>query len=540
MGRRGLDVLALTSAQWDISDPAAAEGIVGPGDVVVNCAAYTAVDAAESDAERAHAVNAVGPGNVARACAEAGARMIHVSTDYVFNGVFDGAPRPYDIDDATGPLSVYGKTKLAGEQAVHEALPKAHVVRTAWVYTGVGSDFVGVMRRLAGGDGPVAWWSTRSARRRTSRIWSRCCWKSPTGTPRRRCCTSPMTAQPAGSSRRGRCSRASGPTPNGCNRWPPRTPRPAPRPPYSALSGRATAAAGLAPLRPWRDALAAALLAANCAPATLDAVSDELFVVTVTYSPGPHLGRFLATLSHATDRPVTVIMADNGSTDGAPEEAVERYPNARLLRTGGNLGYGTAVNRAVAEISKVPECSDFFIVANPDVQWGPGSIDVLLEAAERWPRAASLGPLIRDPDGSVYPSARHLPSLIRGGMHAVVGPLWKSNPWTAAYRQDRLEPSERPVGWLSGSCLLLRGAAFDEVGGFDERYFMYMEDVDLGDRLGEAGWQNVYVPSAEMLHDKGHATGRDPARNLAAHHRSTYTFLADRHDSGGRRLCGGR
>ena len=103
-------------------------------------------------------------------------------------------------------------------------------------------------------------------------------------------------------------------------------------------------------------------------------------------------------------------------------------------------------------------------------------------------------------------------------MHAVIGPVWRSNPWTAAYRQDRLEPSERPVGWLSGSCLLLRGAAFDEVGGFDERYFMYMEDVDLGDRLGKAGWQNVYVPAAEVLHDKGHSTGRDPARNLAAHH----------------------
>jgi N-acetylglucosaminyl-diphospho-decaprenol L-rhamnosyltransferase len=249
-------------------------------------------------------------------------------------------------------------------------------------------------------------------------------------------------------------------------------------------------------------------------------------VVTVTYSPGPHLDRFLATLCHATERPVNVILADNGSTDGSPEMAVERYPNVRLLRTGGNLGYGTAVNRGVAEIT--PE-SEFVVVANPDVQWGPGSIDVLLEAAERWPRAASLGPLIHDPDGTVYPSARHVPSLIRGGMHAVIGPFWKSNPWTAEYRQERTEPSERPVGWLSGSCLLLRRSAFDEVSGFDERYFMYMEDVDLGDRLGKAGWQNVYVPSAEILHDKGHSTGRDPARNLAAHHRSTYTFLADRH-----------
>ncbi|MFB1295231.1 glycosyltransferase family 2 protein [Mycobacterium sp. pW049] len=257
-------------------------------------------------------------------------------------------------------------------------------------------------------------------------------------------------------------------------------------------------------------------------------MSDELFVVTVTYSPGAHLDRFLATLAHATDRPVTVIMADNGSTDGAPEEAVERYSNARLFRTGGNLGYGTAVNRAVAEYG-LTSCSDFFIVANPDVQWGPHSIDQLLEAAARWPRAGSLGPLIRDPDGTVYPSARHLPSIVRGGMHAVVGPVWKSNPWTAAYRQERTDPSERAVGWLSGSCLLLRGSAYAAITGFDERYFMYMEDVDLGDRLTKAGWQNVYVPSAEVLHAKGHATGRDPARNLAAHHVSTYTFLADRY-----------
>ncbi len=258
-------------------------------------------------------------------------------------------------------------------------------------------------------------------------------------------------------------------------------------------------------------------------------MSDELIVVTVTYSPGPHLDRFLASLSHATDRPVTVVMADNGSTDGAPEEALARYPNTRLLRTGGNLGYGSAVNRAVSEYPKDKNDNDFFVVANPDVQWGPRSIDIMLEAAARWPRAGSLGPLIRDPDGSVYPSARHQPSLVRGGMHAVVGPFWKSNPWTAEYRQERQEPSERAVGWLSGSCLLLRRSAFEEIAGFDERYFMYMEDVDLGDRLSRAGWQNVYVPSAEVLHDKGHATGKDPARNLAAHHRSTYTFLADRY-----------
>lgn len=257
-------------------------------------------------------------------------------------------------------------------------------------------------------------------------------------------------------------------------------------------------------------------------------MNDEpaLTVVTVSYSSGTHLDRFLSSLTVATDSALQVIIADNGSVDGAPEEAVQRYPGTRLLHTGGNLGYGTAVNRAVAT---VPADQEYVLVANPDVVWSPGSIDALLEAAGRWPQAGAVGPLIRDPDGAVYPSARHLPSLVRGGMHAVVGFVWKNNPWTRSYRQEHIEPSERPVGWLSGSCLLLRRRAFDAIGGFDERYFMYMEDVDLGDRLGRAGWLNVYVPGSEILHDKGHSTGRNPSRNLRAHHDSTYIYLSDRH-----------
>ena len=378
---------------------------------MVNCAAFTAVDAAESEPGRAHAVNAAGPGAIARACATAGARMIHISTDYVFDGIFDGAPKPYDVDDPTGPLSVYGKTKLAGEQAVHEALPDAHVVRTAWVYTGVGSDFVGVMRRLAAGDDPVnvvvdqIGSPTYSAdlvsalleiadhpqappllhianggsasRYEQARAGVR-------GRGRR-------SQQGATCGHRGRAEARGSPAVFGAVR--PRCRRG--RPDTAAAVGRRIGR-GIGPID---------------RPATLDAVSDELFVVTVTYSPGPHLGRFLATLSHATERPVTVIMADNGSTDGSPEEALERFPNTRLLRTGGNLGYGSAVNRAVAELRRDSCDLDLFVVANPDVQWGPGSIDALLEAAERWPKAASLGPLIRDPDGSVYPvgapSAEH-------------------------------------------------------------------------------------------------------------------------------------
>jgi N-acetylglucosaminyl-diphospho-decaprenol L-rhamnosyltransferase len=252
---------------------------------------------------------------------------------------------------------------------------------------------------------------------------------------------------------------------------------------------------------------------------------DRLAVVTVTYSPGETLTGFLDSLAKATSRPVRVIMADNGSTDGAPERAAER-DGVELLRTGGNLGYGTAANRGVAAL---PREYGWVVVANPDVEWSPGSLDTLLAAARRWPAGGAFGPLIREPNGSVYPSARLLPSLGRGIGHAVLGRVWPGNPWTRSYRQSDTAVTERPAGWLSGSCLLVRRAAYEVVRGFDERYFMYFEDVDLGDRLAQAGWQNIYVPEVEVTHIGGHSTAKSSARMLAAHHHSAYRYLADRH-----------
>ncbi|HEX7661628.1 MAG TPA: glycosyltransferase family 2 protein [Pseudonocardiaceae bacterium] len=249
-------------------------------------------------------------------------------------------------------------------------------------------------------------------------------------------------------------------------------------------------------------------------------------MVTVTYSPGETLDVFLDSLKAATARPVRVILADNGSTDGAPERAAEQRPDVTLLRTGGNLGYGAGANRGVAEL---PRDVGWVVVANPDLEWGAGSLDTLLAAAERWPRGGAFGPLIREPSGAVYPSARLLPSLGRGIGHAVLGRLWPDNPWSRAYRQSDTAVAERAAGWLSGSCLLLRREAFDSVSGFDPRYFMYFEDVDLGDRLGQAGWLNVYVPSAEVVHIGGHSTSRVSAKMLAVHHGSAYQYLADRH-----------
>ncbi|MEU4801888.1 glycosyltransferase family 2 protein [Actinosynnema sp. NPDC023587] len=253
---------------------------------------------------------------------------------------------------------------------------------------------------------------------------------------------------------------------------------------------------------------------------------DGLAVVTVTYSPGETLDGFLTTLAGATTRPVTVVLADNGSTDGVPERAAAEHDHVTFLPTGGNLGYGGGANRGVAAL---PDDVGWVVVANPDLSWGPGSLDVLLEAAGRWPRGGAFGPLIREPNGAVYPSARQLPALGRGLGHAVFAKVWPANPWTTGYRQEKASIRERTAGWLSGSCLLLRREAFDSVDGFDPRYFMYFEDVDLGDRIGRAGWLNVYVPQAEVTHIGGHSTARASSRMLAAHHSSAYRYLADRH-----------
>ncbi|MGV0850925.1 dTDP-4-dehydrorhamnose reductase [Mycolicibacterium phlei] len=255
---QGREVAAFASAQWDITDPQTAADVIRAGDVVINCAAFTRVDAAETEPERAHAVNADGPGHLARACAAVGAGLIHISTDYVFGGT---QRRPYEIDDDTGPVNVYGRTKLAGERAVLDALPTAHVVRTSWVWEGAdGADFAAAMRRAAAGDGTVEVVADQIG--------------SPTYvgdlvSALLQVADGGIDAPVLHAANDGQASRyeqaravfeAVGADPErvrpvGTDRHP----RPAPRPAYSALSIRCSVAAGLTPLRPWRDALRDAL-----------------------------------------------------------------------------------------------------------------------------------------------------------------------------------------------------------------------------------------------------------------------------------------
>lgn len=250
--------IGVTSAELDITDASAVADAVEPGMVVINCAAYTAVDAAESDEAAAWKVNADGPEDLAIACARVGARLVHVSTDYVFDGT---ATSPYLPQSPTAPRSAYGRTKLAGEEAVLRVLPSATVVRTAWVYTGIGSDFVSTMLRLERERDTVSVVNDQIGSPTYSRDLA---------SGLLELAASPSSGQPilhltnTGTASWFELARAvfagAGADPErvlACSSA--EFVRPAPRPSYSVLSADAWTAAGLTPLRPWRAALTDAL-----------------------------------------------------------------------------------------------------------------------------------------------------------------------------------------------------------------------------------------------------------------------------------------
>jgi dTDP-4-dehydrorhamnose reductase len=156
-GQLGWELQRSAPAQWTVRACSRAELDITDADAIarafeawrpellINAAAYTAVDRAEDEPEAAQRINAEGPAQLARACAAAGVHLLHVSTDFVFDGK---ASRPYRPEDATAPLGVYGRSKCEGERAVCECLPGALLLRTGWVYSAHGSNFVRTMLRL--------------------------------------------------------------------------------------------------------------------------------------------------------------------------------------------------------------------------------------------------------------------------------------------------------------------------------------------------------------------------------------------------------
>lgn len=251
-------------------------------------------------------------------------------------------------------------------------------------------------------------------------------------------------------------------------------------------------------------------------------------VVTVSYGSAQVLETFLESMPAATRGPVVVIVVDNKPTAAANVEALTRSHDAQYLPLPENRGYGGAINAAVRTL---PPSIAWVLVSNPDLVLGAGSIDALVAAGDADSNVASVGPAIVT-DGEIYPSARTIPSLRNGVGHALFANMWQGNPWTQAYRQNsHHDQLPRDAGWLSGACVLVRRSLFDQVGGFDEGFFMYFEDVDLGYRFGKLGFRNVYEPAALVEHSGAHSTDTDAesARMIAAHHDSALRFLGKKY-----------
>jgi N-acetylglucosaminyl-diphospho-decaprenol L-rhamnosyltransferase len=249
----------------------------------------------------------------------------------------------------------------------------------------------------------------------------------------------------------------------------------------------------------------------------------SVLVVTVTYDSTEAVRQFLASIPDAGESIDEVIVAENASSEAQQTKAVAEVAGARFLPLPANVGYGSGVAAAI-DAASAPY--DYILVSNPDVVLESGSVDALVAAAEERPDGGSFGPKILTSEGDVYPSARRLPSLGTGVAHALFGRVWPTNPWSMKYRAERESDQRRNAGWLSGACLLIRPSAYRAIGGFDLSYFMYFEDVDLGDRLGRAGWSNIYIPEAVITHSGAHSASRNVKRMERAHHDSAYRYLS--------------
>ena len=222
-----------------------------------------------------------------------------------------------------------------------------------------------------------------------------------------------------------------------------------------------------------------------------------------------------------------LLVRDNASSDGTPLAVAEHVPEADLDAGTENLGFAAGVNRLLERST-----ADWFLALNSDAWPEPGAIGRLVEAATAHPRAAAVAPRIERPDGTLEHSTHPLPSLGVAAVYATGG-----DRWLPSGRLDRLlleghwhHDEPRDVGWAVGAALLMRRAAVEEVGGFDERFFMYAEDLEWCWRARQRGWTIRFEPGAVVRH-VGNASGQQGygAHRTAAYLRNTYRFYASEH-----------
>jgi GT2 family glycosyltransferase len=251
----------------------------------------------------------------------------------------------------------------------------------------------------------------------------------------------------------------------------------------------------------------------------------DLSVVIVSYNSGSELREALQSI--ATDAgglAWEAIVVDNASQDDSADVVTAFGPPVRLIANRENRGFGRAVNQGVRAAS-----APLVLVMNPDCRLAAGATTALRAELEANPACAIAGPRILDPDGSVQGSARGDPDMLTG-LFGRTGPLRRLLPWlglsTRNVVSDRAGASSPAVvvDWLSGACMLVRRSAFDAVGGFDERYFMYWEDADLCRRLRARGLHVRYVPRAVAVHRVGQSSRTARESSIRAFHASAYLY----------------
>jgi N-acetylglucosaminyl-diphospho-decaprenol L-rhamnosyltransferase len=258
-----------------------------------------------------------------------------------------------------------------------------------------------------------------------------------------------------------------------------------------------------------------------------------LAVVIVNYDTGPWLERCLRSIERARGaEPVDVLVIDNASRDGSADVVEEL--GARLIRNPTNRYLSPAWNQGAGAT-----LAPFLLFLNPDTEWFRGTLSDLVDAARRHPRAGIVGPMLRNPDGTVYPTGRRFPSLVDAVGHAFVSPFTRANPFTRRYEMEGWDRStEREVDWVSGACMLFPRDAFEAVGGFDEGFPLYGEELDIATRLHDVGRSVIFTPAAEVIHAVGVSTGgnRRPHHLVVMHSSSLYRYYAKHRAAGWRRV----
>jgi N-acetylglucosaminyl-diphospho-decaprenol L-rhamnosyltransferase len=260
---------------------------------------------------------------------------------------------------------------------------------------------------------------------------------------------------------------------------------------------------------------------------TSAALPADVGIVTVSYNSSGQLETFLPGAVASLRTPSHVVVTDNDSADIQATTQLAATWGAQVVRLDRNAGYGAAANAGVAAL---PAACTAVLISNPDVTLTTETVSRLRDALLADPGIGIVGPRILNDDGSAYPSARAIPSIRTGTGHALFSRVWPRNPWTRRYHSDAFRSDvNTDAGWLSGACLMLRRSTFEALGGFDEHYFMYFEDVDLGYRAGRRGLRNVYVPGAVVTHIGGETTRVNKRAMLAAHHDSAKKFIATKY-----------